>query len=437
MLLQLGFVTQLGPLKDWGFEIEKGSLVVDPLMKTNLDRVWACGDITTFDGKLKLIATGFAEAAIAVSQAVHHIRPDMKIQPAYSTNTGVPGRGGGAALAMRPPRSPRRSPRWFSPPPAAAAATAAPTRRRRTRSRRSPAACRRRCARRRTRSASEFPKPAGKTLQALADEIGGGPQMGLAGSVYLAGQPNRVAFGVIDEQAGFVYGKTALYVARSPGSPAKGPYVAPADVLVTEAPYRSQQAATEADPFAAVYAAQVPFAKPGQYSVMAVTLVDGKPVAAPGQLKVITSARGQGPRGRRAGAEGADRHGRRPPAATSRRSTRAARRATCTRTSPTCSARSRSRCCSRRRSCASRASAARSSTSALQLRARYGDQVEFIHQEVYTDNDPNKGLRKPLQEFNLPTEPWLFVVGKDGKITARLEGSFGLDAFEQALKTAL
>src|SRR5215210_3739029 len=91
VLLQLGFSTKLGPLKEWGFEIEKGALVVDGLMRTNLDRVWACGDITTFDGKLKLIATGFAESAIAVSQAVHTIRPDMKIQPAYSTNTGVPG----------------------------------------------------------------------------------------------------------------------------------------------------------------------------------------------------------------------------------------------------------------------------------------------------------------------------------------------------------
>jgi thioredoxin reductase len=91
LLLQLGFKTALGPLKDWGLEIEKGALVVDPQMKTNLDRVWACGDITTFDGKLKLIATGFSEAAIAVSQAVHHIRPEMKIQPKYSTNTGVPG----------------------------------------------------------------------------------------------------------------------------------------------------------------------------------------------------------------------------------------------------------------------------------------------------------------------------------------------------------
>ena len=91
ILLQLGFKTALGPLKDWGFEIEKGAIVVDQVMKTSLDRVWACGDITTFDGKLKLIATGFAESAIAVAQAVHELRPDMKIQPKYSTNTGVPG----------------------------------------------------------------------------------------------------------------------------------------------------------------------------------------------------------------------------------------------------------------------------------------------------------------------------------------------------------
>ena len=91
ILLQLGFKTALGPLKDWGFEIEKGAIVVDQVMKTSLEGVWACGDITTFEGKLKLIATGFAESAIAVAQAVHEIRPDTKIQPKYSTNTGVPG----------------------------------------------------------------------------------------------------------------------------------------------------------------------------------------------------------------------------------------------------------------------------------------------------------------------------------------------------------
>lgn len=91
ILLQLGFKTALGPLKDWGFEISKGAIVVDQVMRTSLERVWACGDITTFEGKLKLIATGFAESAVAVAQAVHEIRPETKIQPKYSTNTGVPG----------------------------------------------------------------------------------------------------------------------------------------------------------------------------------------------------------------------------------------------------------------------------------------------------------------------------------------------------------
>jgi thioredoxin reductase len=91
ILLQLGFKTALGPLKDWPLEVEKGSIKVDPVMKTSMEAVWACGDITIFDGKLKLIATGFAESAIAVAQAVHHIRPETKIQPKYSTNTGVPG----------------------------------------------------------------------------------------------------------------------------------------------------------------------------------------------------------------------------------------------------------------------------------------------------------------------------------------------------------
>ncbi len=90
LLLQLGFKTHLGPMNDWGLDIEKNAIKISPLMETNLDAIWACGDITTFDGKLKLIATGFAEAAIAIAQAVHYIRPETKIQPKYSSNVGVP-----------------------------------------------------------------------------------------------------------------------------------------------------------------------------------------------------------------------------------------------------------------------------------------------------------------------------------------------------------
>jgi len=74
---------------------------------------------------------------------------------------------------------------------------------------------------------------------------------------------------------------------------------------------------------------------------------------------------------------------------------------------------------------------------ALQLKARYGDRMQFIHQEVYVDNDPAKGLRAPLRAFNLPTEPWLFVFDERGRLTTRLEGSFGFNAVERALKSAL
>src|SRR5829696_4576971 len=283
---------------------------------------------------------------------------------------------------------------------------------------------------------SEFPATGGKTLQALADEIGGGPEMGLAGSIFVAGRENRVAFGVIDSNAGFLYGKTALYVARSPSAKAKGPYVAPADVLVTDAPYRSEQAATEADPFAAVYAAQVPLGKPGSYSVMAVTLVGGKPVAAPSQIKVITSAQDNVPEvGERAPQVQTDTvasAGGNVEAIDTRRPTSDMHADF----SKVVGAKPVALLFATPQLCQSRVCGPVVDV-ALQMRAQFGDRVQFIHQEVYAENDPGKGLRKPLQEFNLPSEPWLFVVGRDGKITARLEGSFGLDAVEQALKTAL
>ncbi len=94
-------------------EISKGAVVVDQVMKTNLHRVWACGDITTFEGKLKLIATGFAESAVAVAQAVHSFRPEMRRVAARSRSAIGPPQGRRTdhyrATADSPsPRSPRR-----------------------------------------------------------------------------------------------------------------------------------------------------------------------------------------------------------------------------------------------------------------------------------------------------------------------------------------
>ena len=74
---------------------------------------------------------------------------------------------------------------------------------------------------------------------------------------------------------------------------------------------------------------------------------------------------------------------------------------------------------------------------ALQMKQQYGDRMAFIHQEVYRDNQVSKGLRPPLQAFHLQTEPWLFTIDSDGRIAARLEGSFGVNEFRQAIQAAL
>src|SRR6266566_4925531 len=86
---QLGFISSLGAIAQWGLDIEKGEIKVSQTMATNLPGVFAAGDITTYPGKLKLIATGAAEAAIAVNHAVHFINPAAKVAPGHSSNMAL------------------------------------------------------------------------------------------------------------------------------------------------------------------------------------------------------------------------------------------------------------------------------------------------------------------------------------------------------------
>jgi ferredoxin/flavodoxin---NADP+ reductase len=85
----LGFKPDLGPIGRWGLELQRNSIRVTPLMETNLEGVYAAGDITHYEGKLELIATGYGEAAIAVNNAVHHINPKARVNPGHSTNLKV------------------------------------------------------------------------------------------------------------------------------------------------------------------------------------------------------------------------------------------------------------------------------------------------------------------------------------------------------------
>jgi hypothetical protein len=66
-----------------------------------------------------------------------------------------------------------------------------------------------------------------------------------------------------------------------------------------------------------------------------------------------------------------------------------------------------------------------------------GENVRFIHVEVFEGNDPAKGYNRWMQEWNLPTEPWTFLVGGDGKIAARFEGTASVQELEQAVREQL
>jgi ferredoxin/flavodoxin---NADP+ reductase len=89
VLPMLGFVSDMGAVAEWGLQIVKDEIVVNTQMETGRAGIYAAGDVTTYPGKLKLIASGFSEAAIAVNQAVHWIYPDKKVAPGHSSNMAV------------------------------------------------------------------------------------------------------------------------------------------------------------------------------------------------------------------------------------------------------------------------------------------------------------------------------------------------------------
>jgi len=86
IIVNFGFVSSLGAIKDWGLEINKNAIVVNSRMETNIPGIYAAGDICTYDGKVKLIVSGFGEAPTAISNAKVYIDPTSKVQPLHSTS---------------------------------------------------------------------------------------------------------------------------------------------------------------------------------------------------------------------------------------------------------------------------------------------------------------------------------------------------------------
>jgi len=86
VIVNFGFVSSIGPIAEWGLDIDNGSIVVDSRMETSIPGIFAAGDITTYPGKLKLIAVGFGEAPTAVNNAKVYIDPNAKLSPGHSSS---------------------------------------------------------------------------------------------------------------------------------------------------------------------------------------------------------------------------------------------------------------------------------------------------------------------------------------------------------------
>ena len=279
-----------------------------------------------------------------------------------------------------------------------------------------------------------FPPSDGKTLQQLSSKVLG-VNLGLATSIYTPGR-NRIAFGILDEKKAFVYGPTVLYLSRNPSSgQVIGPIAAPADPLLVKPAFRSQGAAQATDDIAAIYDAEIDLPRTGRWFVLALSRNRGKTYGAATQIDVKksdpTPARGQRaplPATDTLASSGGDIKGidtRVPPDDMHSKSLKqvAGKK-------PVAVVFATPQLCETR-VCGPVVDIA------AQMKAKYGDRMEFIHQEVYVDNNIKKGLRAPLEAYKLTTEPWLFTIDRRGRVAARLQGSFGTEGFERAIKAAL
>lgn len=88
VIAAVGFVADIGPLATWGLDLDSHSIVVNSRMETSEPGIYAAGDIVSYPGKVRLIATDFGEAATAVNNAAHFLNPKSSVFPGYSTHKG-------------------------------------------------------------------------------------------------------------------------------------------------------------------------------------------------------------------------------------------------------------------------------------------------------------------------------------------------------------
>ena len=74
VIVLYGFISSLGPIKEWDLELDKNALCVDISQQTSINGIFAAGDACTFDGKIKMITTGFGEVVVAINAATYGVK---------------------------------------------------------------------------------------------------------------------------------------------------------------------------------------------------------------------------------------------------------------------------------------------------------------------------------------------------------------------------
>ena len=288
--------------------------------------------------------------------------------------------------------------------------------------------------------AEDFPKPGGKSLVELLNQVGAsGPVLAPSGLELRTGS-HRFGFALFNRSREQITdASVAVYAAPAGGGPAKGPYLARYESMLVKPQFQSRQTASDPDSATSIYTAEIPFDKPGKYELLGIARLGGKLVAATTPMPGVEVKKESGdpipavgtrpprihtPTEGEVGGDVASIDTRLPPS-----SMHHADFADVLGKKPVVLLFATPQLC-QSRVCGPVVDVAE------QVKAVSGDDVEFIHMEVYRDNRIDRGIRPQMAAFRLQSEPWLFVFDRSGKVAARIEGAFSARELEQAISKA-
>lgn len=281
---------------------------------------------------------------------------------------------------------------------------------------------------------AKFPSAQGKTLVELQQELPEGPI--LAPSVQLL-QPgtNRIGFALFDTARKQLSGaQVALYTSKPDGSGLRGPFPARSESLVVKPQFRSRQTAEDPDAARSVYVADVPFKTRGDMVIAAVAELDGRLLSTTAfQVEVGTKGATPPDVGEKApkvstptvadvAGDVAKIDTRIPPAP----ALHEVDAADVLGKKPLVLSFSTPQLC-QSKVCGPVTDVV------LQVAQQTGDDVAFVHQEIYRDNEISKGFRPQVRDYRLATEPWTFVIDRAGVVRARFEGAFSVGELQSAV----